>query len=77
MAFGSIHTKDRELYNSLRQRRQIHENIQVCSDCWILYPYYDPANICNDIAIINLPQLVEFTDTIQPIRLVFFLLVIH
>lgn len=68
MAFGSIHSKSQELENSLTQHGQHDENIQVCSDCWLLYPYYDPYDVWGDIAIINLPHTVEFSEYIQPVK---------
>lgn len=69
MAFGSIKSKKQELENALRQRKELNENIQVCSDCWILHPgYRHKYPYWNDIAIINLTRRVEFTNTIKPVK---------
>lgn len=68
MAFGSNVSKRIELYNALETYSSPDKNIEVCRDCWIHSPFYDPLLLMGDIAIINLPQTVEFTTTIQPVK---------
>lgn len=46
---------------------QIYGNIQV-SDRWVLHPDYKRSPLLNDIAIITLPETVQFSKTIEPVK---------
>lgn len=67
IALGSIHSRRKELEFAARTYQKLN-GIQVCRECWDLYPEYDPVSLYGDIAIIHLPEIVQFSNTIQFVK---------
>ncbi|KAL5291649.1 hypothetical protein ACFFRR_010822 [Megaselia abdita] len=64
LIFGAI---DRQNPYEVGQSRQ---NISKFEDGQIIvHPLYNPSKISNDVALVRLPQKLEFSDYIQPVKL--------
>lgn len=49
---------------------QARQNISKIDDGQIIiHPLYNPSKITNDVALVRLPQKLEFSDYIQPVKL--------
>lgn len=48
---------------------QVTPNLTIASDVFYEHPYYDPKEIKNDVALVELPEEIVFSDTMRPICL--------